>query len=431
LWSAEADVKELAVTDIADDVQRPVRPGASNRGTNQIGVRLYNERLVLSLIRRHGDLPKADIARLTGLSPQTISIIINQLTDDGLLIKGSPTRGRVGQPSVPYSLNPEGAFAFGLKIGRRSVDLYLINFIGQIVEAQHHTYNYPTPSGVREFARAGIEQVVANLSKDQRARIAGMGIGAPYEMWTWHEEIGAPKEEIDIWRTINIRAEIAAICPWPVYFANDITAACAAELMFGIGADHIDYLYVFIGSFIGGGLVLNGHLFPGRTQNAGALGSMPAQGVDVSGRPQLMNVASIYVLERKLLAEGRDPSILWQSPDDWGDDLGPVLDEWVAEVATTIAHSIVAAIAVIDVGTVIIDGAFPRSVRQRIIAQTRIAIGNVRQQGLSRFSIIEGSIGNAARAMGGASLPLLANFTQDREVLFKEDHSAPSTGRGD
>ena len=52
---------------------------ASNRGTNQIGVRLYNERLVLSLIRRHGELPKADIARLTGLSPQTISIIMNQL----------------------------------------------------------------------------------------------------------------------------------------------------------------------------------------------------------------------------------------------------------------------------------------------------------------------------------------------------------------
>lgn len=415
------------MADNAGDLQRPLRPGASNRGTNQIGVRLYNERLVLSLVRRHRELPKADIARLTGLSPQTISIIMNQLTDDGLLIKGNPTRGRVGQPSVPYSLNPEGAFAFGLKIGRRSVDLYLINFTGEIVEALHQTYNYPTPSGIRDFARAGIERVLSRLSKSQTARIAGLGIGSPYEMWTWHEEIGAPKDEIDIWRTINIRAEIAAICPWPVYYANDITAACAAELMFGIGADHIDYLYIFIGSFIGGGLVLDGHLFPGRTKNAGALGSMPAQGVDVSARPQLMNVASIYVLERKLLAEGRDPTILWQSPDDWGDDLGPVLEEWIGEVATSIAYSIVAAIAVIDVETVIVDGAFPRWVRQRVIEQTRVAIGKVRQQGLSHFSIIEGSIGNAARAMGGASLPLLANFTQDREVLFKDDQRAGPT----
>jgi predicted NBD/HSP70 family sugar kinase len=410
----------LVVAESAGEPQRTARPGASNRGTNQIGVRLYNERLVLSLIRLHGQLPKADIARLTGLSPQTISIIMNQLTDDGLLLKGSPTRGRVGQPSVPYSLNPEGAFSFGLKIGRRSVDLYLINFVGEIIEALHRTYNYPTPSGVVEFARNGIESILAGLDPAVRTRIAGLGIGAPYEMWTWHEEIGAPKHEIDIWRTINIRAEIAKLCPWPVYFANDITAACAAELMFGIGGDHIDYLYVFIGSFIGGGLVLNGHLFPGRTQNAGALGSMPAIGAG-PGRQQLMNIASIYVLEHKLVAEGRDPSILWQSPDDWGDDLGRVLDEWIVEVAGTIAYSIIAAVAVIDVETVIIDGAFPVSVRQRVVEQTRIAIGRINQQGLSRFSILEGSIGNAARAMGGASLPLLANFTQDREVLFKEN----------
>jgi predicted NBD/HSP70 family sugar kinase len=413
-------VKELALADNADDPQRPVRPGASNRGTNQIGVRLYNERLVLSLIRRHRELPKADIARLTGLSPQTISIIMNQLTVDGLLVKGTPTRGRVGQPSVPYALNPEGAFAFGLKIGRRSVDLYLINFVGEIIQALHQTYGYPTPSGVRDFARSGIESIVAGLTPNQRSRIAGLGIGAPYEMWTWHEEIGAPKAEIEIWRTINIRAEIAKLCTWPVFSANDIPAACAAELMLGIGADHIDYLYVFIGSFIGGGLVLDGHLFPGRTQNAAALGSMPAVG-DIATRPQLMNVASIYVLERKLVAEGRDPSILWQSPDNWGDDLGPVLDGWIADVATSTAYSIVAAIAVIDVETVIIDGAFPKTVRQRIVEQTRVAIGRINQQGLSHFSIVEGSIGNAARAMGGASLPLLANFTQDREVLFKEN----------
>ena len=400
------------------------RPGASNRGTNQLGVRLYNERLVLSLIRMHGELPKADIARLTGLSPQTISIIMNQLTDDGLLRRGKPQRGRIGQPSVPYSLDPDGALAFGLKIGRRSVDLYLINFTGEILRLLHRTYAYPTPPGIRDFARAGIAEILEGIPAPLRARIVGLGIAAPYEMWTWHEEIGAPKAEIDAWRDIDVRAEIAALGPWPVYFANDITAACAAELMFGRGSDHIDYLYVFIGSFIGGGLVLDGHLFPGRTQNAAALGSIPAypprgDGGGAKG-PQLMNVASIYVLERKLMAAGRDASVLWQSPDDWG-DLGPALDEWIEEVAEGLAYAIVASIAVIDVGTVIIDGAFPQQVRAHVVESARAALGRVNRQGLSEFRLIEGSIGNAARAMGGASLPLLANFTQDREVLFKEN----------
>lgn len=411
----------------AGERKNNARPGASSRGTNQTGVRLYNERLVLSLIRQHGQLPKVDIARLTGLSPQTISIIMNQLSDDGLLLKGNPSRGRIGQPSVPYSLNPDGALAFGLKVGRRSVDLYLINFTGEILHALHRIYPYPTPDGIEKFARKGIDEIVGRLPRRLVDRIAGLGIAAPYEMWTWHEEMGAPKEEIDAWRVIDIRTEIAKLCPWPVYFANDITAACAAELMFGQGSEHIDYLYVYIGSFIGGGLVLNGHLFPGRSQNAGALGSMPAQRrSDTATRPlQLMNVASIYVLERKLVAAGRPAEILWQSPDDWGTDLGPALDEWIDEVAESLSYAIVAAVAVIDVETIVIDGAFPVHVREAIITRTRDAITRINRQGLSEFRLLPGSIGNAARAMGGACLPLLANFTQDREVLFKEN-SPPS-----
>ena len=85
-----------------------------SRGTNQTGVRLYNERLVLSLVRRHGSLPKADIARRTGLSPQTISTIANSLEADGILQRQNPLRGKVGQPLVPYALNPRGAFFLGL-----------------------------------------------------------------------------------------------------------------------------------------------------------------------------------------------------------------------------------------------------------------------------------------------------------------------------
>ena len=399
------------------------RGDGSSRGTNQLGVRLYNERLVLSLIRRHGALPKADIARRTGLSPQTISIITNALEADGLLQRLAPLRGKVGQPLVPYALNPEGALSFGLKVGRRSVDLYLINFTGKILHQLTEVYAFPRPDGIRRFANEGIAALMSRLTPEQAQRIAGLGVAAPYEMWTWHEEIAAPQHEIDAWRSVDIRADLEASQSFPVYFANDITAACAAELVFGRGANYPDYLYVFIGSFIGGGLVLDGHLFPGRTRNAAALGSMPARKVDRpqdSAPPQLMNVASIYVLERRLRALGRNPDVLWQAPDTWTDDLGPVLDVWIKEVAEAIAYAVVAAVSVVDVETVVLDGAFPPAVRTRIIDRTREALAGVNQQGLSPFELVEGSIGNAARALGGAALPLLANFAQDREVLFKE-----------
>ncbi len=393
-----------------------------SRGTNQTGVRLYNERLVLSLIRRHEQVPKADLARLTNLSPQTVSIITNQLEADGLVLRGEPKRGKIGQPSVPYRLNPDGAYAFGLKIGRRSVDLYLINFVGQIVGLLHRTYRYPTPAVVERFTMEGIVELSGRLTEQQARRIAGLGIAAPYEMWSWAQEIGAPQSEIDLWGQVDMRERLEPQVPYPVYSSNDITAACAAELVFGSGKEHTDYLYVYIGSFVGGGLVLNGHLFPGRRSNAAALGSMPVSGLHTSGEPatQLMHVASIYTLESQLIAAGYDAETLWQSPGRWSSDFEPILSEWIDEAARYLAAAIVSAVAVVDAGSVLIDGAFPDAVRERFVHRTRAHIGQLNLRGLSQIEVLPGTIGHPARAIGGACLPLLANFAQDRELLFKD-----------
>ena len=92
-------------------------------GGNQVSVGQYNERLVISLLRRHGWLTKADLARMTGLSAQTMTVIVKRLTASGLLLSGDKMRGRVGQPSTPFALNPHGAVSIGIKIGRRSLDL--------------------------------------------------------------------------------------------------------------------------------------------------------------------------------------------------------------------------------------------------------------------------------------------------------------------
>ncbi len=281
------------------------RPRASNfaRGTNQSGVRLYNERLVLSLIRRYGNVPRAEIARQTGLSAQTITVIMRQLEADGLVTKRDPQRGRVGQPSVPFALNPEGAFSLGLKIGRRVNDLVLIDFLGAVRRTIHLGGSYPTPDGVLAFVTNGIAELTATLTPEQAHRIAGLGIAAPFELWNWEAQIGAPHTVLDQWRTFDLKETIERVYPWSIYFYNDATAACAAELTFGNPEQHPDFLYLFIGSFIGGGIVLNGHLFAGRTGNAGALGSMPVatHGNDgPSATQQLIRSASLYLLANRL-----------------------------------------------------------------------------------------------------------------------------------
>lgn len=389
-----------------------------SRGTTQTGVRLYNERLVLSLIRLHEHLPKAEIARLTGLSAQTVSVIVRQLEADGLLRRRAPQRGKVGQPLVPFELEPEGAFAIGLKVGRRSGDLMLLDLAGRVRKTIHKPYAFPSPAALMSFVSSGVDDLLTGFSPAQRRRISGIGIAAPFELWNWAEEVGAPPDVLMAWREFDLAAEIARLFDWPVHFCNDASAACAAELLFGQGQDYRDFAYFYLGYFIGGGIVLNGSLHLGNRGNAGALASFPV--TSDTGKPaQLVHTASFTALEREIRRNGGDPELLWSSPGDWS-GIGAALERWLATAARDIAIASTGIMAVLDCAAVVIDGAMPLDVRARLVAAVKGAIETTDRQGIFAFPVVEGSIGADARALGAASLPLFANFIINRNVLFKE-----------
>jgi predicted NBD/HSP70 family sugar kinase len=390
----------------------------ASRGGSQGGVRLYNERLILSLIRRHAALTKVEIARATGLSQQTTTVIINRLTEEGLLVPGERQRGRVGQPAVPYRLNPEGALSLGVLIGRRSAEVALMDLSGVIRARLRRTHQWPDPTTVVAFARQAIARITRTLPRDAARRIAGLGVAIPSGLWQWTDIVGAPPGALDGWRDLDLAVALDAAGRWPVLVGNDTTAACGAELIFGRGTRHADFAYFYLGAFVGGGIVLNGALLPGRTGNAGALGSLPVSRPR-GGVQQLLRCASIWQLERRLVAAGHDAGVLWQAPADW-DALGAPLAGWIDESARALAQACVAAAAVIDFQAFLIDGNFPPAVRARLVARTRQRIATIDREGLSDFAIEEGAVGRDARSIGAAAMPLLASFGRDRDVLLKD-----------
>ena len=178
--------------------------------------------------------------------------------------------------------------------------------------------------------------------------------------------------------------------------------------------------YFYVGYFIGGGVVLNGHVFNGPKGNAGAFASIPVQRTS-GGTEQLVRSASLYLLERQLRDEGRDSFMLWQNENDWS-RIAIAVERWVDTAARGIAQAAAAIAAVIDPAAIIIDGAMPPHVRAQLVAAVRSHMARVNTDGISPFAISEGTIGIQARALGAASLPLFANFMVDRDVLLKEEH---------
>jgi len=381
-------------------------------------MRAHNERMVLSLVRQQGALAKTDIARISGLSAQTVSVIMRSLEQDGLLLRGEPIRGRIGQPSVPMSLNPEGAFFLGLKIGRRSVDLTLIDFLGHTRAMRHRLYRYPTPDAVLAFLTEALPAVIAELPAALRGRVSGLGIAMPFQLWSWVEFIGAPQAEMDAWRTRDIQAEIAAVAAMPVYLQNDATAACGAELVFGTGEKPQNFLYFYFGSFIGGGLVLNGQLFVGRTGNAAGVGPMPVPGPDGRMR-RLLTVASISTLSAAMDAAGQPSGHLWENPDHWQVS-APLLNAWIAGVAEGLASATLSAASLLEIEAVLIDGWMPAAVRAEIARQTEAAFNRLDLAGITPVAVREGTVGPQARSLGAAAIPLAQRYLLDQSAILKE-----------
>ena len=390
---------------------------AGARGSNQRGIRAYNERLVLTLIRQAGPLAKASIARLTGLSAQTVSVIMRALEADGLLEKGEPLRGRVGQPSVPMNLVRDGAFFLGLKVGRRSLDMVLCDFRGGVKGRRHLTHPYPAPDHVVAFAHSAATQLVDCLPSGHRDRVAGMGIAIPFRLWDWARALHVDPAEMIAWRDRDIAKELSGSWDFPVYLRNDASAACGAELVFGDQDKPADFLYFFIGFFAGGGVVMDNALVTGRTGNAGALGSLPVRLAD-GAIAQLVDVASLSRLERAMIGAGHEAASIWDDPHDWA--IPPeILDPWLEEAAEGLAQAIFASCCVMDFGDVFIDGWMPVNLRRQLVERTAARLVNAGWAGIELPMVREGTIGSNARELGAASIPLSDHFLVDRNTFLK------------
>jgi len=395
-------------------VDRIIGDDLVRRGSNQSGMRDHNERLVLSLVRQEGALAKSDIARMTGLSAQTVSVIMRALEGDGLLVRGEPVRGRIGQPSVPMSLNPNGAFFFGLKIGRRSADLILIDFLGRVCASRRKVHRHPTPDGIVAFVTEMLPKLSDELAPGLRGRIGGMGVAMPFQLWNWVSVLGVAQEAMDAWRSHDIGAELQAALGLPVYVQNDATSACGAELIFGTGERPKDFLYFYFGTFIGGGLVMNGQLFLRRTGNAAAVGSIqvPAPG---GGTRRLIDLASMSVLAEAMEAAGEPSDHLWTQHESW--EVSPaVLEPWLDQAAGALAQATLAAAALLEIEAVLIDGWMPVSVRAEMVRRTRAALMGLDLAGIEPPVIREGTVGADARALGAAAIPLSQRYLIDQNV---------------
>lgn len=395
-------------------ISEPVRDvfDARGRGLQHQGLRKANERAVLTVIAFNPGVSNADIARQSGLAPQTVSAILADLDTAGLIMRGEVLRGRRGQPATPISLHPEGAFAVGVEIGWRHLEVLLVNLHGQVLQRQRRDHDYPDAIGIVEAIATMMDGVLTPLCDAKRARLSNIGVAMPTNLADNLAAVMAPPGQVELWRKLDLAEQLRWRTGLEVNLYNDGNAACWAQLTAFPRPRPTDFMYFLLSHFIAAGIVGEGRLWEGPTGNSANLGSMLVS--DGQGRLQPAHlIASVAALRSRLAGAGLDPGAVEPAGWDWP-GFGPVLERWLADSARALAKVVFNTGTVIETRLVVIDSILPAAIVAQLVERLDMELRLLPTAPYLPPQVIPGHRGALAPAVGAAELTLYRRYFSRR-----------------
>jgi len=390
-------------------------------GTNLENAGAHNRRVVMEAIRIHKRLSRADLTRLTGLTPQTISNITRELVDIGVLIALPPERAGRGQPAVPFTINPDGAYSVGIQLNHHELNAVATDLSGAIVARGSLPVDRLSPSEAVAPIRSMVEQLQREAQFDWR-RLVGVGVAIPGPFGVDALSAIGPTT-LPGWLDLSAGKQLSAALGLQVTVANDASAAAIGERLYGAGQSLQNFVYLYVGEGLGAGLFLNGQMFEGSANNAGELGHVvvvPGGRACYCGNhgclERYVSLLAAYEVLGFTQPEQTTPAdLLCLSAKDT-----KKLDIWLDEAAPYLRQAVNMLECMLDVETIILGGLLPRAVLERLMQRLEplyISVGTRQDREIPRLQL--GMIGEDTAALGAAALPIFTKLNPSLELLRK------------
>lgn len=259
----------------------------------------HNQRLVLKTIFAHENgISRADIARLTHLTRATVSEIVGELLDDGLVAELGVAPSPGGKPPILVGVVPNSRLILSVDVSNDEYRGALVNLRGEIVLE----ITRPAAHLQGEEAVQAAYHLTDELRSKATSPILGIGISTP--------GLVDPKEGVVYqavnrgWVNVPLQRLFADRYHMPVFVANDSHMLALAESSFGAGKDLVNLVAVKVGEGIGTGIVLGRQLFSGDGFGAGEIGHLVVKEngalCTCGNRGCLETVASVRALEQRV-----------------------------------------------------------------------------------------------------------------------------------
>lgn len=234
---------------------------------DQSTARAINRRLVLNLLRSRGAMSRAELATSIGLSPATVTFVVGDLVEEGLLIEGQPSRGATGRRPVPVEINYAGLHAVGIKLMVGSIECVLTDLSTNPLVTRNFPLPDQSPETVVEVCARALGELV-NEGGNPGARVVGVGVAVP----------GFIKDGVCLhsyrfgWNDVPLGQMLAEKVNVPVWLDDDTNAFALAQQLFRLGRHHRTVGALAIGAGIACAVVVNGAVHHGHHGGAGKLG---------------------------------------------------------------------------------------------------------------------------------------------------------------
>ncbi len=243
-------------------------------GSNSSTIKLHNLSTILLALLQHKHISRAQLAKLTGLSNTTITNIIVELLEQGIVVEEGTThlerRPGAGRPRTALRLKPEARYAVGVHIGVGYIRLALTDLRGTVI--CNHAFNHPLDKSAEEVLDQTSECVAELIAESgiELDAIIGIGVGASGLV---NPETGINVKAPNLgWSNVPIQEYLEKRLNFPVIVDNNVRAMTLGEALFGTAQDVRALAFVYARYGVGAGFVINGQLYRGSGAGAGEIG---------------------------------------------------------------------------------------------------------------------------------------------------------------
>jgi predicted NBD/HSP70 family sugar kinase len=399
-----------------------IRQPPGKRGTNLPRMGDFNLTVILDAIRRSpGGLSRVELAQIVGLSPQTISNISRRLLDQHLIVEAGKEGTGPGKPRTMLRLNAAGMYAVGVHLDPAVTTFVVLDLVGAVVKhARIRTPSGADPAAVINTIAAEIKQLIAESGVDP-ARVAGVGVASPGPIDLEEGTVVDPPL-LPGWHRVPLRDALAEATGLSTLVDKDVTSAAVAETWAGGPSGAGSFIFMYMGTGIGCGLVLNDEVVRGTSGNAGEIGHIVVDPGGLLCDCGLRGCVKSSCLPQVLVAQAEEAGVLDGSRE--GTD-GPAIQEGFAELcakadagdpkaseildrsAVLVARAVSVVTNALDVDRVVFGGPFWSGLAARYLERVpELVKDNSATREIHAIDVVGTGVGEDVGAVGAACLVL-------------------------